>query len=107
MQSNEVSDCPMILLIKTLSFINIYNMFVHVSGKCLLFMLTIPCRSCQSFVNICHSYGTLRVVRYWMVHSHSNNGGVDVACTEEIKGDVFSSFALGNELTEPYNGMHF
>lgn len=32
--------------------------------------------NCPSFINVCHSYGTLRIARYYMLHTHAGTDGL-------------------------------
>uniref|UniRef100_A0A5K3ET51 FAR1 domain-containing protein n=1 Tax=Mesocestoides corti TaxID=53468 RepID=A0A5K3ET51_MESCO len=56
--------------------------------------------NCQSFVNICHSYGTLRIVRFWMIHSHSVSSHIGDSYFGHGKNDGIFSNPMLVELPE-------
>lgn len=45
-------------------------MLVLVNGEVNLFNLFSRYGDCPSTVSVCHSYGTLRIARYYMIHNH-------------------------------------
>ncbi|CDS41387.1 expressed conserved protein [Echinococcus multilocularis] len=49
---------------------------------------------CPSFINICHSYGTLRIARYYMLHTHVGTDGL----VNFGKADALQSNPLVNEV---------